>query len=39
MVWRRRMNWVTDTVIFVLVLILLFVTWPILFDGKDDDDL
>jgi hypothetical protein len=32
------MNWVTDTVIFVLVLILLFVTWPILFDGKDDDD-
>jgi len=39
MVWGRRMNWVTDTVIFVLVLILLFVTWPILFDGKDDDDL
>jgi hypothetical protein len=33
------MNWVTDTVIFVLVLMLLFVTWPILFDGKDDDDL
>ena len=32
------MNWVTDTVIFVLVLILLFVTWPILFTGKDDDD-
>jgi len=33
------MNWATDTVIFVLVLILLFVTWPILFDRKDDDDL
>jgi len=33
------MNWVTDTVIFVLVLILLFVMWPILFDEKDDDDL
>lgn len=33
------MNWVTDTVFFVLVLILLFVTWPILFDRKDDDDL
>ena len=33
------MNWVTDTVIFVLVLVLLFVTWPILFNGKDDDDL
>lgn len=33
------MNWVTDTVIFVLVLILLFVMWPILFDRKDDDDL
>ena len=32
------MNWVTDIVIFVLVLILLFVTWPILFDRKDDDD-
>ena len=32
------MNWMTDTVIFVLVLILLFVTWPLLF-GKDDDDL
>lgn len=31
------MNWMTDTVIFVLVLILLFVTWPLLF-GKDDDD-
>jgi hypothetical protein len=28
-----------DTAIFLLVLALLFVTWPILFDGKDDDDL
>jgi hypothetical protein len=33
------MNYVTETVFFVLVLILLFVMWPILFDGKDDDDL
>mgnify|MGYP007090461308 CR=1 FL=1 len=32
------MNWMTDTVIFVLVLALLVVTWPLLF-GKDDDDL
>jgi hypothetical protein len=32
------MNWVTDTVIFVLVLILLFVTWPLLFGERDDDD-
>ena len=32
------MNWMTDTVIFVLVLILLFVTWPLLFGERDDDD-
>ena len=32
------MNWMMDTAIFVLVLALLFVTWPILFDRKDDDD-
>ena len=32
------MNWMMDTAIFVLVLALLFVTWPILFDGKDGDD-
>lgn len=33
------MNWMMDTAIFVLVLALLVVTWPILFDRKDDDDL
>ena len=33
------MNWMMDTAIFVLVLALLFVTWPLLFDRKDDDDL
>ena len=32
------MNWMMDTAIFLLVLALLFVTWPLLF-GKDDDDL
>ena len=32
------MNWMMDTAIFLLVLALLFVTWPILFDRKDDDD-
>ena len=32
------MNWMMDTAIFVLVLALLFATWPLLF-GKDDDDL
>ena len=32
------MNWMTDTVIFVLVMILLFVTWPLLFGERDDDD-
>jgi hypothetical protein len=32
------MNWMMDTAIFVLVLALLVVTWPLLF-GKDDDDL
>ena len=31
------MNWMMDTAIFVLVLALLVVTWPLLF-GKDDDD-
>ena len=31
------MNWMMDTAIFLLVLALLFVTWPLLF-GKDDDD-
>ena len=38
MVWGDRLNWIMDTAIFVLVLALLFVTWPILFDRKDDDD-
>ena len=33
------MNRITDLVLFALVLALLFVTWPILFDRKDDDDL
>ena len=33
------MNRITDLMIFALVLALLFVTWPILFDRKDDDDL
>ena len=32
------MNWMMDTAIFLLVLALLVVTWPLLF-GKDDDDL
>ena len=32
------MNWIMDTAIFLLVLALLFVTWPILLDRKDDDD-
>ena len=32
------MNWMMDTAIVLLVLALLFVTWPLLF-GKDDDDL
>ena len=32
------MNRITDLVLFALVLILLFVTWPMLY-GKDDDDL
>ena len=32
------MNWMMDMAIFVLVLALLVVTWPLLF-GKDDDDL
>lgn len=34
------MNWILDTVIFLLVLALLFVTWPLLFgERRDDDDL
>jgi len=33
------MNWTMDTAIFLLVLALLFATWPLLFDEKDDDDL
>jgi len=32
------MNRITDTLIFALVLIVLIITWPIIF-GKDDDDL
>ena len=32
------MNWIMDTAIFLLVLALLCVTWPLLFDRKDDDD-
>jgi len=32
------MNWVTDTTIFLLVLALLFVTWPLLLGERDDDD-
>ena len=32
------MNWMMDTAIFVLVLALLVVTWPLLFGERDDDD-
>ena len=32
------MNRITDLVIFALVLALLFVTWPLLFGERDDDD-
>ena len=38
MVWGDRMNWMMDTAIFLLVLALLFVTWPLLFGERDDDD-
>ena len=37
MVWGERMNWIMDTAIFLLVLALLFVTWPLL-NRNDDDD-
>ena len=33
------MNWMMDTAIFLLVLALLVVTWPLLFGKDDDDDL
>ena len=32
------MNRITDLVLFALVLALLFVTWPLLFGERDDDD-
>ena len=32
------MNRITDLLIFALVLALLFVTWPLLFGERDDDD-
>ena len=38
MVWGDRMNWIMDTAIFLFVLALLFVTWPLLFGERDDDD-
>ena len=38
MVWRERMNWLTETVFFALFVILLIVAYPFIFTGKDDDD-
>jgi len=38
MVWGDRMNFFTETVFISLFVILLIVTYPFVFNRKDDDD-